>query len=278
VGAFEVDTRVEGGEGRYRAAPSEDWRIWGPMGGYVASIALRAAAAEVVGELLPATFQCQFFSPAEFREVDLVASVRRATRRTTAVAVSMTQDDRPVLDAQVWFAAEDDLVTHDHSSHHGLDGPDGYPPIDELVDPDEEPPFPFWQNFDTRPVSWVKDWESYEGGEPWWANWLRFAESPTFDDPVLEACRLVVVADLPSYPAASRAHPTSFSSQWVAPNLDLSVQFHRLSGLSEWLLSVGIAPVADRGLIGFRSEVWTSDHLLVATGSGQLLTRRVPTP
>jgi acyl-CoA thioesterase len=95
---------------------------------------------------------------------------------------------------------------------------------------------------------------------------------------VLEACRLVVIADLPSYPAASRAHPTSFSSQWVAPNLDLSVQFHRLSGLGEWLLSVGIAPVADRGLIGFRSEVWTSNHLLVATGSGQLLTRRVPRP
>jgi len=45
VGDFERDTRVEGERGLYTATPSENWRIWGPMGGYAASIALRAAAA-----------------------------------------------------------------------------------------------------------------------------------------------------------------------------------------------------------------------------------------
>ena len=51
MGDFEQDTRVEGEHGCYTATPSEEWRIWGPMGGYAASIAFRAAAAEVAREL-----------------------------------------------------------------------------------------------------------------------------------------------------------------------------------------------------------------------------------
>jgi len=42
MGDFERETRVEGGGGRYRAALSQDWEIWGPNGGYLAAIALRA--------------------------------------------------------------------------------------------------------------------------------------------------------------------------------------------------------------------------------------------
>ena len=34
------------GDARYRAVVSDDWEIWGPGGGYVAAIALRAAGAE----------------------------------------------------------------------------------------------------------------------------------------------------------------------------------------------------------------------------------------
>ena len=46
MGDFELDTRLEGVEpeaGRFRAHLSRDWEIWGPNGGYVAAIALRAA-------------------------------------------------------------------------------------------------------------------------------------------------------------------------------------------------------------------------------------------
>ena len=46
VGDFEVDTRLEGGDGRYRALVSKDWEIWGPNGGYMAALALRAAGRE----------------------------------------------------------------------------------------------------------------------------------------------------------------------------------------------------------------------------------------
>jgi acyl-CoA thioesterase-2 len=47
VGDLEIDTALEYvGEGRYRATLSGEWQIWGPMGGDVAAVAVRAAGAE----------------------------------------------------------------------------------------------------------------------------------------------------------------------------------------------------------------------------------------
>ena len=45
MAALDDDTALEGGDGHYRAHLSESWRIWGPNGGYLAVIALRAAGA-----------------------------------------------------------------------------------------------------------------------------------------------------------------------------------------------------------------------------------------
>lgn len=274
MGDFERDTRVAGGGGRYTAKLVDDWRIWGPMGGYVASVALRAAAGEVAQGLLPASFTCQFFAPAEFDTVDIAVTVRRASRRTAAVAASITQGATPILDAQAWFAADTEVVTHDHAPPHPHGHPDDHPPISAYTT--DEAPFPFWGNFDGKPLGWIDDWENYPGGEPEWAEWLRFVPRSSFSDPVVEACRLLVIADLPSYPAATRAHPGG-QRTWVAPSLDLAVQFHRLADIGDWLLCMGTAPIAERGLIAFRSEVWAADNRMVASGSGQLLSRAVPT-
>ena len=46
MGDLEHDTRLSGADGRYTATISEDWRIWGPNGGYMAAVALRAAGME----------------------------------------------------------------------------------------------------------------------------------------------------------------------------------------------------------------------------------------
>ncbi len=46
MGDLGTDTAIEAlGEGRFSASLSPEWEIWGPMGGYVAAIALRAAGA-----------------------------------------------------------------------------------------------------------------------------------------------------------------------------------------------------------------------------------------
>jgi acyl-CoA thioesterase-2 len=273
MGDLAADTAVEGEHGHYTASLSEDWRIWGPMGGYIAAVALRACAAEVDPSLPPASFSCQFASSARFDTVDIAVEVRRSSSRTALVSARLTQDGAPVLDAQAWFARSSTEVLHDHAPEHRYGSPDDHAPFDfSAIEPAR---FPFWENFDAKMVDFVEDWEHYPGGEPRWGDWLQFLPTASFTDPLLEACRLVLLADLPSFPAAIRAHAAD-NRDWIAPNLDLSVQLHRLDALTDWLLVQGFAPVADRGLCGFRSEVWTGDGRLAATGSGQLLCRPAP--
>lgn len=144
MGSLSSDTQVHGGGGRYSATPLDAWRIWGPMGGYAASFALRAAAAEVGDPTMsPASMTVQFFQPAAFEPVDIAVEVRRATRRTAATAVRITQEGRAILDAQVWFAVPDELVVHDHAIRHTAGDPVDHPDIVDLTD--ESAPFPFWR-------------------------------------------------------------------------------------------------------------------------------------
>ena len=273
MGDLAQDTTVVGADGRYRASISGDWEIWGPMGGYVAAVALRAAAMEAPPSLEPASFTCQFLSAARFDAVDIAVAVRRASRRTAAITVQIAQEGTAILDAQVWFATPGDVVRHDYAKPHPHGHPDDHRPFSDYAD-DEGPHFPFWNNFDGKPLYWVEDWESFTGDEPEWAQWVKFEPTAAFTDPVLEAARLVLLADLPSFPAAIRAHPGPRT--FVSPSLDLSVQFHRLADLSEWLLVQGVSPIADRGLMAFRSEVWSADGRQAASGSGQLILRAVP--
>ncbi len=81
VGNFGEDTTVSGSDGNYRATINRDWEIWGPMGGYVAAMALRAAATEVPAPFEPASFTCQFLSSAKFEPVDIAVEIRRSSRR-----------------------------------------------------------------------------------------------------------------------------------------------------------------------------------------------------
>lgn len=267
------DTAVEGKDGRYRATLSRDWEIWGPMGGYVAAVALRAIAAEVSPGFEPASFTCQFLAAAKFAPVDIDVSIRRTSRRAAAVSARITQEGAAILDAQAWFALPTDVVRYDHASPHRHGRPDDHPPISAYTD--EPPQFPFWNNFEGKPLDWIEDVNTYPGGKPEWAEWLKFVPTALFADPVLEAARLVLLADLPSYPAAVRAFPGG-ERTFVSPSLDLAVQFHRLTNLGEWVLVQGTTPVAERGLLGFRSEVWNAEGQIFASGSGQLLARAIP--
>jgi acyl-CoA thioesterase II len=97
MGDFERDTRVDGGEGSYRADVCRDWEIWGPMGGYVAAITLRAMGREVPEGFEPASFTCQFLAVASFEAVDVTVTVRRASRRAMALDARMTQEGTPIL-------------------------------------------------------------------------------------------------------------------------------------------------------------------------------------
>ncbi len=94
MGDLGVDTAVEEiGDGRYRAALSRDWEIWGPNGGYVAAIALRAGAA--YSDLpRPASFSCHYLAAGEFAPAEAHVRTLRRTKRAESLAITLTQGDR----------------------------------------------------------------------------------------------------------------------------------------------------------------------------------------
>ena len=101
----------------------------------------------------------------------------------------------------------------------------------------------------------------------------KTAEAHRFDEGALARLEVWLGENVPGCRGG-----TAVARQFIAPSLDLSVQFHRLADLGEWLLCSGESGIAERGLVGFRSGVWTEDGRLAASGSGQLLCRRVPQP
>ncbi len=272
MGDLGNDTAVVGGDGHYTATLSQEWEIWGPMGGYVASTALRAAGAES-RFARPASFTCHYLGVATFDQVDISVQPLRRAKTAESLRVSITQQDRPILEATVWAVGDVDGLAHDRTEPPDVPGPDGLPSLDELF-PDDERPFPFWHNFEGRPVDVELDWPPRGPLDPVWREWLRFLPTSTFADPWLDACRAVVLIDVVSWPAAHRPHAWQ-QPPFIAPSLDLYVAFHQPRPDDPWLLADGHSAIAADGLMGWTGRLWSSDRALVASGAGQLLCRPV---
>ncbi len=273
MGDLGLDTAVRSlGDGRYEATLSGEWEIWGPMGGYVAACALRAVGAERPSER-PAAFSCHYLGVARFEPVQLRVETRRTGRTAVSQRVEVTQDGRPILDASVWSIAEQDGLEHDETTAPDVPGPDELPSIAELVDGDDAP-FPFWRNFDAKPIDFEADWPP-DGPRPArWREWLKFLPTPAWDDPWIDACRSVILVDLPSWPSAHRPHAW-LEPPFIAPTLDLHVAFHQPTPSEPWLLCDGAAPLSTGGLFGWTAGVWSPGGQLHASGGGQCLYRPI---
>jgi acyl-CoA thioesterase II len=270
---FAADTAVEGHDGFYRARLSRDWEIWGPNGGYVAAIALRAAGAAAPLRR-PASFACHFLNVAEFDLVDLQVTTLREAKRAASLRVAMTQKGRPILEAMAWVVAGGDGLAHDVTAMPAVASPSQLESVEDLVGPENyAPTYAFWRNLEVRPIDWIA-WEQRRPSPPVWREWYRFRPRATFEDPFADAARCVVLIDTMLWPAASLPHAPDPS--YVAPSLDLAVHFHRLVPTSEWLLCDATAPLATDGLIGGQARVWSEDGQLLASGCGQLLCKPRP--
>jgi acyl-CoA thioesterase-2 len=275
MGDLANDTAVQPrGRGRYEAALSADWEIWGPMGGYVAACALRAAGASTE-QARPATFSCHYLGVARFGPVDLRVETRRIGRTATSQRVEVTQEGRPILDAMVWSVGDVDGLEHDETAPPRVPDPDHLPEIRELVPDDAEPPFPFWRNFEAKPIEFEAEWPPPGPRPARWQEWLRFTPTATFEDPWVDAARCVILVDLPSWPSANRPHAWR-RPPFMAPTLDLNVAFHRPTSARDWLLCDGAAPLSTAGLFGWNARVWSEGGQLHASGGGQCLYRRLP--
>jgi acyl-CoA thioesterase-2 len=265
MASLDLDTRVEGANGRYRAVVSPAWEVWGPNGGYVAAIALRAAGAEARIRR-PVAFAGHYLAVARFAPVDLEVTTVHGGRRSESIRVSMTQERKPVLEAIVRTAAALPGLAHDEATSPDVPGPEGLRSAEEIHA--GSPTYPFWLNVEGRPL----DPDLWKDGRPPRAaavrQWYRLRPIAIFDDPFLEAARSLLLIDTLVWPAACQRH---VQPDFMAPNLDVVAWFHRLDHGSEWLLGDAVAPIAEGGLIGGSVRMWSADRRLVASGGAQLL-------
>ncbi len=273
MGTLEIDTEIEGSNGCYRAQLSEDWEIWGPNGGYVASIALRAAGAESRFNR-PAGFSCQYLSPARFDAVQLNVEILKKGRSVEALKVSILQENKRILEALVWTI--DEFVEgyeQDRTDAPEVEDPKEYKSLEELLGPEKRPPHKFWQNVERRPVLWDPSKER-KPGPPIWQEWFKFRPQACFENPFVNASRLLILIDTMQWPAMFNS--LGDTVPYIAPSLDLNIQFHQCGKDSSWLFCEAIADIAQKGLIGGRARIWSEYRQLLASGSSSLLC--VPNP
>jgi acyl-CoA thioesterase II len=252
----------------FGAELSRDWEIWGPNGGYLAALALRAAGA-CAAIPRPVAFYCHFLSVARFAPVELRVQALRRGRRAEAWQVSLEQDGRAVVHAMVRTAAETAGLEHDVARMPEVPPPEALKTFAEIFG-GGEPPYPFWKNIESKPAD--------PGGfvqapvpvqqPPAVLQWHRFVPRDTFEDPFVDAGRLLILLDTMNWPAAARAHPLG---KFLAPSLDVAAWFHRAAAGQAWLLSDHTAGIAESGLIGSTGRVWSADGRLLASGGTQLL-------
>jgi len=277
MGDFGADTELQRHpDGSFSRVLHRDWEIWGPNGGYLGALALRAAGAHC-GRARPANATVHFLGVANFDEpVELVPTTLRASKVATSVRVRMEQAGRPVLEALVWgidagLAGLEHAYGEPPAVAHWAD----LPTIQDRAAAegvDSTSPYLFWGNFEQRPTEWVSDWANRGAQPPVYENWLRFIPTPHHSDPWLEAGRLLLLTDLGAWPAVSRAH---VDSPYVAPSIDVSCEFHRLPDEPGWYLLRGESPASADGLVGSHQQVWNDRGELLASGISHLLCRPV---
>lgn len=267
---------TERDDGTYSADLSRDWEIWGPNGGYMAALALDAAR-RLSGRPRPANASIHFLSAASFDgPVTVTPTVQRATRVATSVRVAVTQGDRPVLEAMIW-AVDDDLPGLEHagpSTPAAAGAWAEHPNMGErwVASGRERPAtYRFWNNFEQRPPVWIDDWDDRRDLDPVYLDWIRFVEVSDAG-PWAEAARQLLLVDLGAWPAVNRSH---VQSEYIAPSIDVSCEFHHLGPNSGWYLLRGESPVAGGGLIASHQEVWDDRGRLLASGISHLLCRPI---
>jgi len=264
MGNFALDTAVEKiTNNQFTATLSRDWEIWGPNGGYVASIALRAVEASCWG-MEPGSMYCQYLSVAQFAKIDIQVECIKPGRNAMAFSVTMRQQNKNILYALIWVSKSVSGL-----EHHFVELPTTWLPLDQAPSEDSHWQFAFWNNFNVRALQ-PSLTPTRKASNAIAANWYRFKSEMDLNDPFLNAARAVVLIDTMQWPATTLAYDEG-SLKHIAPSLDLYLQFHHNRSQSQWLFSEARSDIAERGIIGGGARVWDQSGRLLASGGSQLL-------
>ena len=260
------------GHGQFTIELHRDWSIWGPVGGYLAAVAIRAAS-QVSSMERPASIHIQFHRTATYSESVVTAQAVARGRQAEAVRVEMTQRGRSIFTASLWAIEDNPLAATRHwSQPPPVPRPDELGRIDEMVEAEGGLVQPIWRStVETR----VPDWGGPErpAGDPYQYGWMRLIDDVAITDPWISAARLTFASDTIVFPALGRGFPIR-ETNFIAPTLDLYVAFHQGICDSEWILVEGRGWSANQGLLGGEATVWSEGGDLVCSSAQQMMVRQ----
>lgn len=263
MGALDRDLALSpAGDGRYGVSVSEDWTMWGPLGGFVAALALVAVGRET-SFARPISLSCSFAKRATFDVADVVVKAQRVGSSASAYSATVVQGGDVILESTCWAANRGE-----GPEHIDIAAPDVVPPAAATPAAGELDWLPFVKNLD---VAFLPS-EDPPAARPRWRGWTAFRPVATFTDPWLDAARSVILLDISGFSAAAMYHGTD--APYTAPSLDLHVSFHHAVADAPWLLMDAHAPVSIDGVLAWQGNLWTEDGRLAAMGHGQNIWRR----
>ena len=257
MGNFLEQTQSEKiGEGRFQANISKDWEVWGPNGGYLSAIVFRAVG-QHTNHTMPISFYGQYLSVADFGEAIVEVECIKPGRVAAAYTAKLIQNNRTVLQAQIWVAN-----TLEGLEHQYFKKPSTYIPLAEATERPRHGPMKFWDNLDIRKSAM---------GDGHYSHWYKL--TPTLDicDAFADAARSVLLIDTMQWPATY--HGNKSAPNYVAPSLDLSVRFHHTEAGTDWLFCDAIADIGAAGIVSGSASVWNENGNLVASGGSQSICR-----
>lgn len=258
-----------------QASIDSDWFIWGPFGGYLAALAMRAMAARSAHRR-PATFSCQYLNVGKAGSARVEVGFLKRGRSAECLRASIRQDGRSLLEAQAWIIADRlSGIEHDEVPSFAACAADG---LADWQGFGEEAKSPIWHHIQRRPLPEFRS-APQSSGLPRWACWLKLKDNLPADDPALQAARAILWMDLAPWNAALNAH--GWPTTHLAPTLDLTVQFQpdlyaAEVNTADWMLVETASPRAGAGLFGANTRLSSASGQLLAIGAAQGLC--VPNP
>ena len=247
------------GDGEYSAIPSKSWEVWGPNGGYLCALLMKAVGEEAQGTV-PVSFMGQYLRSPKFDTVQINVECIKRGKVTSAYDVCMLQNEKIMMRATVWVGIPR-ATTMDYQLRHQADG---FIPLQDAVGKPPVGPMPMWDNLEIRKVTSC-------GGH--YSHWYRFLPDIDLTKPFADAARSLILIDTMQWPA--RYFMEESPPDYVAPSLDLYVQFHQFNSTSQWLFSEASTHVARHGLVAGSATVWDEGGQLLASGGSQSTLIRV---
>lgn len=262
INATELTPADEG----FQAMLDPAWSIWGPAGGYLAAIALRAAERAAPADHRPVTLSGQFIGRAAAGAAE-VAVAPLKTGGSALWQVTLAQAGRPFFIACIWTTARRDPVGAVTPAMPRVPPPEALPDFLTLCAERGLTTIAFWRNLEARPVDFRLHGDPPGDGRL--RRWFRFNGWAETANPYHDAARAALLLDVHVWPAHHLRLPAPPS--YVAPSLDVTLAFHTDAPAGEWLLLDMDADIAGDGLVHGQGRVWTRDGRAIATGGGQCL-------